>query len=258
MKRKTYPSDLTLEQYKLLKSLLVTTQRGRPRKHQLRHILNAIFYLARTGCQWRQLPKHFPPWKTVYDYFWRLRKNGKWQQINDILRDRAREKLGRARSPSGGRRGFPIGENRSKRGQQGWDAGKKIKGRKRHIVVDTLGHLMSLRVHSAGIQDRRGARSPIALLLRRFERLKVIWADGAYAGALVEWVKDYMALDLQIVEREKGVKGFKVLPRRWIVERTFGWWTFWRRLSKDYEHNPRNSEGMIYLASIALMINRLV
>lgn len=151
----------------------------------------------------------------------------------------------------------PIGENRGKRGARGYDAGKKINGRKRHIIVDTLGLLLAVVVHAADIQDRDGAKLVLGKLVGRFGRLKLIWADGGYAGKLIEWTHDLGRWVLEIVKRSDDVSGFKVLPKRWIVERTFGWFGRYRRLSKDYETLTESSESMIYLAMIHLMVRRL-
>jgi putative transposase len=202
------------------------------------------FYVTRTGCQWRYLPREYPPWQTVYGYFRTWRKDGTWQRIHDRLRGDVREQEGRNRQPSAA----IIDLQTVKTTDRGFDAGKQTFERKRHILVDTLGLLLLVVVHSAGIQDRDGARKVLAPLANRFTRLRKIWADSVYNSGLAEWIRNLRTRNrivLELVKRSDAMKGFVVLPRRWVVERTFAWLSFNRRLSKDYEYLPATSETFI-------------
>ncbi len=258
MNRKAYPSDLTNEQWKLLKRILPPPSgRGRKRTVDLREVLNGIFYLLRTGCQWRHLPHEFPAWQTVYGYFRRWQKSGLFEQLNTRLRERVRQAEGRRRQPSAAIIDSQSVKTTEAGGLRGYDAGKKINGRKRHALVDTIGLLLVAIVHSAHIQDRDGAKLVLEKVKERFPRLRLIWADGGYAGQLVNWVKDQLSCVLEIVKRRDDVAGFEALPRRWVVERTLAWLSRCRRLSKDYEAETATSEAFIYLAMIHLMLKRL-
>lgn len=253
-----YPSDVTEEQWEVLQPLLPAPKPvGRPPLDR-RRVVNAILYLTRTGCQWRQLPSDFPKWSSVYTVYRRWRISGLWQQIHDRLREQVRESVGKQATPS-----VAIVDSQSIRTAEGgefrgYDAGKKITGRKRHIAVDTLGMIMMVVVHAANLQDYDGATLVISQLKRPFKRLLVIFADSAYGKmGLPDWVKSTYGWILQTVLRPVGVKGFVVLPKRWIVERTFAWLGRYRRHSKDYERNIESSEAMIHIAMINLMSRRL-
>ncbi len=254
-----YTSDLTDGQWELIVYCFPEPSSiGRPRVHSYRELLNGIFYLNKTGCQWRNLPKDFGPWSTVYHYFRRWKNEDLLEQIHAHLREQVRECDERKPHPSAAIIDSQSVKSSETSDERGYDAGKKIKGRKRHILVDTMGLLLRVLVHTADIQDRDGARD----LLTGFFRVKSprqvrhIWADGGYAGALVDWTKQHCRCRMEIVKRTE-LHTFKVLPRRWVVERTFGWLGRSRRLSRDYERQAKTGESMVYLSMIRLMLARL-
>ena len=256
-RRKRYPSNLSDGAWDAIRPLLPEYSVGRPRTLSLRQILNAIFYVLKTGCQWRQLPRDFPPWNAVYYYVRRWRRDGTWARIHDTLRARLRQKLGRHKHPTAGCLDSQSVKGTATPGARGYNAGKKIKGRKRHILVDTLGLLLAVLVTAANVQDRDGAHSLLRCLPGPCKKLRTIWVDSAYAGRLVQWVAGHFRFGLSVVLRPKESRRFVLLPRRWVVERTFSWLNHSRRLSKDYERLMPTSETWIYLAMIKLMANRL-
>lgn len=255
-----YPSDLTDAQWEVIEALLPPPSTGgRPEKHPRREIVNAILYVDRAGCAWRMLPKDFPPRQTVYWHFKGWRDDGTVDRLHDRLRDRVRDADGRDPMASAG-----IVDSQSLRGadtvgaaQRGYDAGKKVNGTKRHIVVDTLGLLLAVLVTAASVQDRDGGRRVLDRARMRMPSLALVWADGGYAGQLVAWVAQKLHMVLQIVRKPEGQRGFAVLPRRWVVERTLSWLVRNRRLVRDYERRHDSHEAMVKWAMIGVMVRRV-
>ncbi|MDP9475354.1 MAG: IS5 family transposase [Actinomycetota bacterium] len=258
--RKTYPTDLSDEEWAYLKNRLPASKLpGRLRAHSLRDVFDAIFYVLRSGCPWRFLPSDFPPWSTVYYHFRKFRMSGLWHRIFMVLHAAERKRVGKDPDASAA-----IMDSQSAKTTEegaatnGYDAHKNVKGRKRHLLVDTLGLPLSVYVTPADVQDRAGARLLLAGLEPLVPNLKKIWADGAYGGEkLAKWCEEQGGWELEVVERDKEAKGFKVLAKRWIVERTFGWLGRNRRLAKDYERKVQTSETLIKVAMIRLMLRRL-
>jgi putative transposase len=255
-----YPSNLTDAEWEILRPLLPPrAKRGRPPTSR-RQVINGILYLLRAGCAWRLLPREFGPWSTIYDIYRRWVKSGRWQRLHDQLRTRVRQAEGRQPAPTAAVLDSQSVKVGGQGGPCGYDAGKKTSGRKRHILVDTLGLLLGVYVGPADQQDRDGAKTLLARFVFWYGRLAKIWADGGYAGALVAWVKALRPrgrLHLDIVRRSDAAQGFEVLPKRWLVERTFAWFVKQRRLVRDYEFKTEHSEAMLYISMSALMLRRL-
>jgi transposase len=228
-------------------------------EHDLRAVLDAIGYVTRYGIEWRALPVDFPPWEAVYAFFERWNARGLPQGLADRLRGRLRVAWGRADLPTAGSIDSQSVKAADTVGaaSRGFDAGKRINGRKRHIAVDTLGLVLTVIVTAASVQDRDGAFRLLALLRERYSTIALIWADGGYAGRLVSWAHTVLALTLIIVKRTDDTTGFVVLPRRWVVERTFGWLMRYRRLVRDYERRPEHHEAMVLWATVTIMTRQL-
>lgn len=260
-----YPSDLTDAQWAVLEpearaameSLIKAA--GRPMAHDLRAMVDAVGYVTRYGIEWRALPVDFPPHEAVYAFFQRWSGRGLPQHLVDVLRERIRIARGRAPLPTAGSIDSQSVKAADTVGAatRGFDGGKKINGRKRHIAVDTLGLLLVVLVTPASVQDRDGAHSLLGLVRERFSTISLVWADGGYAGRLVIWAKQVLHLTVTVVKRSDDTTGFVVLPRRWVVERTFGWLLRHRRLVRDYERRPDHHEAMVLWATVSIMTRQL-
>jgi putative transposase len=259
---RAYPSSLTDAEWAVVQPLIrrpAMPQGGRPPKHPLRQILDAIRYLVCTGCAWRLLPHDFPPPGTVYWWFAKWAADGTLARLHDALRERVRVAAGRRPAPSAA-----IIDSQSVRAadtvgkpSRGWDAGKKVNGRKRHLAVDTLGLLLVVLVTAASTQDRDAGRALLWRLRASYRGIGLVWADGGYAGRLVAWAAAVLHLVVEIVRKRPGQSTFEVLPRRWVVERTFAWISKHRRCVRDYERLPAHHAAMVTWAMIAVMTRRL-
>jgi transposase len=263
---RSYPSDLTDAQWRVLRpeaeAVMAELRRGpggAPMRHDLRAMLDAIGYVTRYGIEWRAMPVDFPPWPAVYAFFERWSTRGMPQRLVDRLRGRIRIAAGRKETPTAA-----VIDSQSVKADQtvgaaacGYDSGKKIKGQKRHIAVDTLGLVICVIVTAASVQDRDGAAVLLARLREKFSTIALVWADGGYAGRLVTWARQVLACTVEIVKRSEEVKGFVVLPRRWVVERSFAHLMRHRRLVRCYERKPEHHEAMVWWATVHQMTRRL-
>jgi transposase len=259
-----YPSDTTDAEWDLIEPLLPvpacqTLAGGRPEKHHRRGIVDAIRYITDNGCKWRALPADFPPWKTVHGFFTRWKRSGVVERIRDALREKVRLRAGRNPQPSAAaidsqtvRAAETVGKP-----SRGYDGGKKIDGRKRHIAADTMGLLLVVMVTAASLQDRPAGRLLLALLRQAQRGLRLVWADGGYNGTLAGWAKTTLAITVEIVKKIAGQTTFVVLPRRWVAERTFSWICQARRNVRDYERLSEHSEAFINWSMITIMTRRL-
>ena len=259
-----YPSDCSDVEWELIEALLppeacATVTGGHPEAWHRRDVVDAIRYVTDNGCKWRVLPADFPPWKTVYGFFARWRQAGVVASMHRVLRERVRVAAGRRPDPTAAaidsqsvKADATVGK-----ASRGYDAGKRVNGRKRHIAVDTMGLLLLVMVLPADMQDRTAARDLLLRLRILFGHVAVVWADGGYAGKLTAWADTFLDLSIRIVRKIAGQTTFITLPRRWVVERTFAWTTNKRRNARDYERQPANSEAFIYWASIITLTRRL-
>jgi transposase len=259
-----YESSLTDAQWAIIEPLLPRTNPalgGRPPVHSRRLLIDTVLYVLASGCAWRMVPHDLAPWNTAYRWFADRVADGTWPVIHEVLRDRVRAAEGRDPQPSAAVLDSQSVKSSEGGEQIGYDAGKRVRGRKRHLLVDVLGLMLVGVVHSASVQDRAGARRVLTGVRKLFPQLGLVWVDGGYVNSvdagLVDWADRTEGIEVVAVPRNADVKGFQVLPRRWVVERTFGWLTRCRRLARDYERKTAHAEAMIQVAMIRLMAARL-
>ncbi len=256
--RQQYPSDLTDAQWQLVEPFVSGNPVGpQPVAYSRREVVNALLYVSRTGVQWRYLPHDFPDWQSVYSYFRQWKKDGTLQLIHDVLRGKVRKQAGRSPQPTAGVLDSQSVKSDVQAESRGYDANKKVKGRKRHLLVDMLGLVLVAFVSTAEVQDRDAAAAVLPLAAEQFPNLVKAWADAAYEGPRVERLAQQTGVQVEIVKRSDTTPGFVVQAKRWIVERTFGWLSRERRLARDYERKEESCEAFIHLGMIRLMLRRL-
>jgi transposase len=259
--QQVYPTDLNDTEWEQIAPYLPQPNKtGRPQRHTWRAILNGIFYVVKNGCVWRALPHDFPAWQSVYRYFSLFRQTGRWEQLNQVIREAVRIQEGREAQSSAMIMDSQSAKSAEGGEKRGFDGGKKVSGRKRNLVVDTLGLVVVAKVTAANVQDVHAGQQVLADMVQKPEllsRLQKIFADGGYRGELVEWVSAELHAILEIVLKLSDQKGFQVLSRRWVIERTFAWISRNRRLARDYERLVSSSEALIYIAMIRIGLRRL-
>jgi putative transposase len=250
-----YPSDLTDKQWSLIKNQFECGNYGNRRKHSKRDLVNAVFYINKTGCQWRFLPKEYPYWKTVYSFYKRAKDQGIWEKVMGVLVEKSRLKLGKKPQPSYSIIDSQSVKTTSRCEEKGIDGGKKIKGRKRHIVTDTVGHVLNVKVHAANIHDTISGGEVFKRALEKYPTIQGVCADAGYRKTMEEFVCNVLEKSIDISQRI--AREWSVLAKRWIVERTFAWFNHFRRLSKDYEITVKSAENMVMIAHSMLLLKRL-